>query len=75
MRHAVLHELAHAWADHALEDHARDAFMAARGASNWNDRTELWHDRGVEQAMVFLRMFKAQREELTDALDEARGLH
>lgn len=50
VRHALLHELSHAWAHHSLGDHARRAFLADRGATNWNDRSEKWHDRGTEQA-------------------------
>lgn len=49
-RHALLHELAHAWTDHHLADERRAAFLELRGAESWNDRTDDWHDRGTEQA-------------------------
>ncbi len=48
--HVTLHELAHIWADADLSDADRRAFMDFRGATNWNDRSEDWWDRGTEQA-------------------------
>lgn len=46
-----LHELAHAWAAHDLDDGRRADFQALRGWTHWSDHEELeWHERGTEQA-------------------------
>lgn len=50
MRLTLIHELAHAWDDHMLDDRTREAFMGHWDLDNWNDRTEDWHDRGSERA-------------------------
>ncbi|MGI9606065.1 MAG: hypothetical protein ACR2P0_08005 [Acidimicrobiales bacterium] len=48
-RALVVHELAHAWEYHNVDDETRAAFMAETGASEWNSY-ELPHPaRGVEQ--------------------------
>ena len=49
MRHVVLHELAHAWEWHTLEDSARDEFVAEQGLPTWNFRDFAWEERGVEE--------------------------
>lgn len=46
----MLHELAHAWANHNLSDAEREAFVASRGLSAWNDQLDEWKARGTEQA-------------------------
>ncbi len=50
MRITLVHELAHAWDHHALDDERRDAFTAHWGLDNWNDRSQDWHDRASERA-------------------------
>ena len=49
-RHALLHELAHAWADLHLTDDERQAFVEMRGATTWRDRDAAWEDRATEHA-------------------------
>lgn len=47
----VLHETAHAWADHALTDDRKAAFGELRGWTYWrNHDTVAWHENGSEQA-------------------------
>jgi hypothetical protein len=46
----MLHELAHAWANHNLTDGRRAEFVALRGVRAWNDRELAWEDRGTEHA-------------------------
>ena len=49
MRHIVLHELAHAWEWHSVEDPVRDDFVAEMGLPTWNSRDFAWEQRGVEE--------------------------
>lgn len=44
----VLHELAHAFERHGLDDARREAFLALRGMTAWREGG--WHDRGAEHA-------------------------
>jgi hypothetical protein len=44
----VLHELAHAFERHGLNDSRRAAFLELRGLAEW--RKGDWHDRGAEHA-------------------------
>jgi hypothetical protein len=47
----VLHELAHAWVDHNVDQQRRDAFQAVRGFDHWRDYTAAsWYENGTEQA-------------------------
>lgn len=47
----VLHETAHAWADHALTDERKLAFQELRGWEHWRDyQAAQWHENGTEQA-------------------------
>ena len=47
----MLHETAHAWADHALTAERRDEFQQLRGWEHWRNHGETaWHDNGTEQA-------------------------
>lgn len=48
MRHVVLHELAHAWEWHNLDDAVRGDFVEDHGLATWNSRDHEWADRGVE---------------------------
>lgn len=45
----VVHELAHAWDCHDLEDGRRQDFLDVRGLEQWRGDAE-WHDRGAEHA-------------------------
>jgi hypothetical protein len=46
-----LHELAHAWDHHALDESRRRAFLELRGLTDWNNRDpDGWHARGAEHA-------------------------
>ena len=47
----VLHETAHAWADHSLTDERKLAFQELRGWEHWrNYQAAEWHENGTEQA-------------------------
>lgn len=47
----VLHETAHAWAAHDLDDDRRAAFQALRGWTHWSNHDAVdWHENGSEQA-------------------------
>lgn len=46
----VTHELAHAWAERALDDADRDAYVARRGLATWGGREIERAHRGVEDA-------------------------
>ena len=46
----LLHELAHAWKQHNLDDETKAAFTAHWGLENWNDKADAHDDRGVERA-------------------------
>ena len=47
---ALVHELAHAWADHNLDDVTRAAFVEFTGSGSWNLRATDWQERGTERA-------------------------
>lgn len=49
-RHALLHELGHAWMDLHLDPVARARFMEARGVETWTGRDVPWEERGAEHA-------------------------
>jgi hypothetical protein len=49
-RRALVHELAHVWEAANVDDATREAFMALRGLTEWNDRTDAWYRRGTEHA-------------------------
>lgn len=47
----VLHETAHAWAAHDLDEGRRADFQALRGWTHWSNHDETpWHENGTEQA-------------------------
>ena len=48
-RALVIHELAHAWEYHNVDDATRDAFMNETGAVAWNSHDVTHPARGVEQ--------------------------
>lgn len=50
MRITLIHELAHAWDVHSLDDERRQRFLRHWGLDNWNDKDESWYDRGSERA-------------------------
>ncbi|MFW2382247.1 MAG: hypothetical protein ACN4GZ_10855, partial [Acidimicrobiales bacterium] len=51
----VLHETAHAWAAHSLDDDRKAAFKDLRGWEHWRDyKAAPWHENGTEQAAEFL---------------------
>lgn len=51
----LLHELAHAWTEHAATEDALAAFQELRGYDHWHDYDEaMWHENGTEQAAEIL---------------------
>jgi hypothetical protein len=47
----ILHETAHAWADHTLTEGTRARFQALRGWTYWRNYEKApWHENGTEQA-------------------------
>ena len=47
---ALVHELAHAWAERNLDDARRDAFVEFTGSASWAGAADAWNDRGTERA-------------------------
>jgi hypothetical protein len=47
---ALVHELAHAWADLNLDDESKDAFVEDSNADSWNLADSEWGDRGTERS-------------------------
>jgi hypothetical protein len=46
----MLHELAHAWTQHALIELERERFLDLRGLNTWGDDEFPWEEQGSEQA-------------------------
>lgn len=46
----MLHELAHAWLEHASTATGREQFLDLRGLSTWGDDEFPWQEQGSEQA-------------------------
>ncbi len=46
----VLHELAHAWEHHSMDDTTRQAFLDHTGLEVWNHADADWTERGIELA-------------------------
>ncbi len=46
--YVVLHELAHAWERHALDDAERNAYVEAHELPSWSDPDSRWRLRGIE---------------------------
>ena len=46
----VLHEFAHVWEYHNVDDTTRDAFVELHGLETWRSRGVPWEERGVEVA-------------------------
>ena len=46
----MLHELAHAWANHNLSDAEMNEFAGHRGLREWNDPADPWKERATEHA-------------------------
>jgi hypothetical protein len=61
----LLHELAHAWMHHNLDDETKDAFTTHWGLDAWNDSNDAWGDRGVERAAHTIA-FTLNQSEPTD---------
>lgn len=47
-KHTMLHELAHAWANHNLTRGQMDGFVTEHGLDSWNDPDHAWARRGTE---------------------------
>lgn len=48
--YTLLHELAHAWEHHSMDDSTRQAYLEHAGLNAWADPNVDWVDRGVESA-------------------------
>lgn len=85
-RKTLVHELAHAWAHHNLDDEHRQEFVEHRGLDHWNDRDEAWQTRGTEHAAevitwgiidrpmrVDVRIEATRVEQLTEAYELLTG--
>lgn len=49
IRRTLLHEMAHIWANAALDENTRKAFLDLRGLESWAD-APAWDERGSEHA-------------------------
>jgi len=47
-KHTMLHEVAHAWANHNLTRGQMEAFVTEHGLDSWNDHDHAWARRGAE---------------------------
>jgi hypothetical protein len=45
----LLHELAHAWEWHIVDDSAREHFVAEHDLPTWSSKDVEWGERGIEQ--------------------------
>lgn len=50
VQYTLLHELAHAWEHHKVDDATRQRFLTLSGLEAWNDPEADWDERGVEAA-------------------------
>lgn len=83
----VLHEMAHAWAEHNLSSDQRARFLELRGLTTWKDHTAEWSERGTEHAAEIMSWALGDQgtgintpsipdnsiEELTDAYELLTG--
>ena len=51
-RRWILHEVAHAWDYHNLDEHDRHQFLESRNLTGWREGD--WHERGAENAAEVL---------------------
>lgn len=75
----VIHELSHAWTETNLTDADKLAFLTLRGLTTWNDHTQPWDRRGIEQAAEVITWAVEERTRLvpwtdTDGCDTHRLL-
>lgn len=63
----ILHELAHAWLFHNLDEGTKTLFLEFRDLETWNDPTVDWSLRGFEQAaeVIAWALFDEERRLLT----------
>jgi hypothetical protein len=66
----VLHELAHAWADHTLESEARMRFLDLRGLDVWHDNSVPWEERGFEHAAEIIAWGLMEEDLLLTSIGE-----
>ena len=50
----IIHELAHAWDHHSLDDRRRTDFLALRGLDAWRSPQDSWNQRGAEHQAEIL---------------------
>ena len=62
----LLHELAHVWMHHNLDDETKNAFTTHWGLDGWNNSHDAWGDRGVERAAQTIA-FTLNQSEPTDS--------
>ena len=48
--YTLLHELAHAWEYHSMDDATRQAYLDETGLLTWSGQETDWSERGVEKA-------------------------
>ncbi|MDJ0923747.1 MAG: hypothetical protein QNJ77_04220 [Acidimicrobiia bacterium] len=75
VNYTLLHELAHAWEYHTMDDVTRHAYVEHTGLPTWADPESDWEDRGIEAAATaiawgLLDIPIANTERFTDELYE-----
>ncbi|CAN5817666.1 hypothetical protein BH23ACT5_BH23ACT5_06270 [soil metagenome] len=65
----LIHELAHAWTETTLDDHAKHAFLALRGLETWNAAATPWELRGTEHAAEIIAWGVEERTRLVPSTD------
>lgn len=50
LRFVLVHELAHSWVHHNLDEAAKQKFVKRNQLRSWNDKQDDWDERGTELA-------------------------
>lgn len=70
LKRTLLHEIAHIWAEDALDEATRVAFLELRGLESWSSIEVSWQDRGSEQAAEIMTWALMDRELLMATLSD-----
>lgn len=67
-RHTLLHELAHAWSLHSMEESDIAGFLTDQGLRHWTNRDVMYWNRGAERVAEYITWG------LQDSRDEDRSI-
>jgi len=60
-RRNLLHEMSHVWLDENVDSSVKEAFLAMRDLTSWNDSNDPWGRRGYEQAAEIIAWCLGER--------------